>query len=164
MRKRSKYRPKPILQNPVGYVIESLTPVAKHDSYLIDLKIKNHLAMTHLTKGEATRADIDKLIAVVNVVEALYRLGFGREYKDVVMAGLDALHEVGKRGATTGRFILRSQEMLALNSVMELHDAQLDVITIKDMENALKVVEDEYRLGKMRPIVEKKNEHPPGTA
>ena len=164
MRKRSKYRPKPILQNPVGYVIESLTPVAKHDSYLIDLKIKNHLAMTHLTKGEATRADIDKLIAVVNFVEALYRLGFGREYKDVVMAGLDALHEVGKRGATTGRFILRSQEMLALNSVMELHDAQLDVITIKDMENALKVVEDEYRLGKMRPIVEKKNEHPTGTA
>lgn len=160
MRKRSKYRPKPILQNPVGYVIESLTPVAKHDSYLIDLKIKNHLAMTHLTKGEATRADIDKLIAVVNVVEALYRLGFGREYKDVVNAGLDALHAVGVRGATTDRFILRSQEMNDLNAVLELHDAQLDVITIKDMEKALALVEAEYRAKKMRPIVEKKNERP----
>jgi hypothetical protein len=44
-----------------------------------------------------------------------------------------------------------------LNAVMELHDAQLDVITIKDMEKALALVEAEYRAKKMRPIVEKKN-------
>lgn len=166
MRKRSKYRPKGIILNPIGYVMESMTPVSKHDSYAVDLKIKNHMAMTHLTKGVATRDDIDKLIAVVNVVEALYRLGFGREYKDEVNAGLDALHAVAKRGATTGKFILRSQEMLALNSVMELHDAQLDVVTVKDMEQALRLVEQEYRAKKMRPILEKKDERatsPEGT-
>ena len=155
MRKRSKYRPKGIIMNPIGYVMESMTPVSKHDSYAVDLKIKNHMAMTHLTQGAATRDDIDKLIALVNVVEALYRLGFGREYKDEVNAGLDALHAVAKRGATTGKFILRAQEMIALNTVMELHDAQLDVITIRDMEQALRLVEQEYRAKKMRPIVEK---------
>lgn len=155
MRKRSKYRPKGVIMNPIAYVMESMTPVAKHDSYLIDLKIKNHSAMATLTKGQAVRADIDTLIAMANICEALYRMGFGTEYEDVVKHGSDALYAVGRRGAQTGRFILRAEEMTALNTLMELHDAQMDVITVKDMEKAFKIVDAEYRARKMRPIVEK---------
>ena len=156
MRKRSKYRPKPLLVNPLGYVLENIKPVAHHEQYLVELKIKNHLAMTTLTRGEATRIDIDTLIASVNIVEALYRLGFGKEYADVVREGLDALRDVGKRGAESGRFILKSTEMNALNLVMELHDAQMDLITIKDMDKAVELVKEEFRQRKMRPIVESK--------
>ena len=155
MRKRSKYRPKGVIMNPIAYVMESMTPVAKHDSYLIDLKIKNHSAMATLTKGQAVRADIDTLIAMANICEALYRMGFGTEYEDVVKHGSDALYAVGRRGAQTGRFILRAEEMTALNTLMELHGAQMDVITVKDMEKAFKIVDAEYRARKMRPIVEK---------
>ena len=156
MRKRSKYRPRAVLANPLGYVLESLKPVAQHEQYLVELKIKNHLAMTTLTRGEATRSDIDTLIASVNIVEALYRLGFGREYADVVRDGLDALRSVGKRGVESGRFILKADEMHALNLVMELHDAQMDLITIKDMDKAIDLVKEEHRLRKVRPIVESK--------
>lgn len=156
MRKRSKYRPRAVLVNPLGYVLESIKPVAQHEQYLVELKIKNHLAMTTLTRGEATRGDIDTLIASVNIVEALYRLGFGREYADVVRDGLDALRSVGKRGAESGRFILKAPEMHALNLVMELHDAQMDLITIKDMDKAIDLVKEEHRLRKVRPIVESK--------
>ena len=155
MRKRSKYRPRGMLANPLGYVLESMTPVAKHDSFLIDLKIKNHGAMANLTQGRATREDMDALIAMINFVEALYRMGIGTEYKDVVQEGLDALHAVGKRGVQTGKFILKATEMTALNTAMELHDAQMEVITVKDMEKAFAIVEGEYRARKMRPIVEK---------
>ena len=156
MRKRSKYRPRGMLANPLGYVLESMTPLAKHDSFLIDLKIKNHGAMANLTQGRATREDMDALIAMINFVEALYRMGIGTEYKDVVQEGLDALHAVGKRGVQTGKFILKATEMTALNTAMELHDAQMEVITVKDMEKAFAIVEGEYRARKMRPIVEKK--------
>jgi hypothetical protein len=38
---------------------------------------------------------------------------------------------------------------------MELHDAQLEVITLKDMERAYKIVVEEFRQRKMRPIVTK---------
>ena len=155
MRKRSKYRPKGLIMNPMAYVIEGMTPVAKHDSYLIDLKIKNHGAMTALTQGQATRKEIDVLIAMANICEALFRMGFGTEYDDVVRLGSDALYAVGRRGVETGRFILRAEEMTALNTLMDLHDAQMDVITIRDMEHAIKVVDAEYRAKKMRPIVEK---------
>jgi hypothetical protein len=140
----------------LGYVLESIKPVAQHEQYLVELKIKNHLAMTTLTRGEATRSDIDTLIASVNIVEALYRLGFGREYADVVRDGLDALRSVGKRGAESGRCILKADEMNALNLVMELHDAQMELITIKDMDKAIDLVKEEHRLRKARPIVESK--------
>jgi hypothetical protein len=140
----------------MGYVMESMTPIAAMDKYFIELKIKNHLALNRLTKGEADRTDIDILIASTNVTEALYRLGFGREYGDVVKDGLDALRSVGRRGVETSRFILKSAEMNALNLVMELHDAQLEIITLRDMEKAIELVKEEFRQRKMRPIVETK--------
>jgi 5-formyltetrahydrofolate cyclo-ligase len=152
VRKRSSYRPKGVLINPVAYVLEGMKPLRDHDSTLIDLKIKNHAAMEALTKGRAMRSDMDILINMVNVVEALYRLGFGEDYGDVVQQGLDALHEVGKRGVQTGRFILKAHEMSHLNMIMELHDAQMEIITIKDMEKAIDLVNKEFDQRKMRRI------------
>lgn len=159
MRKRSKYRPKPVLQNPLGYVLESLTPVAKHDDYLINLKIKNHLAMNRLTKGEADKEDMDKLIAMNNIVNALLRMGFGTEFKQYMDAGREALYEVCSRGAATKRFLCRGPEITALNELLELHDAQMDVITVRDMEKAVALVEHEQRTGKMIPIKPKEPKH-----
>ena len=80
MRKRSKYRPKGVRLDTIGYVMESLKPVAKHESYLLDLKIKNSEAMVALMRGSAVKGDMDTLIAMSNIVEALYQLGFGAEY------------------------------------------------------------------------------------
>jgi hypothetical protein len=150
MKKRSKYRPKGKLINPVAYVLESLKPVRYHDGYLVDLKIKNHGSMEALTKGNAGRTEIDLLINMGNTTEALYRLGFGEDYGDVVEQGLDALHEVGKRGIETGRFILKAHEMSHLNLLMELHDAQMEVITVKDMERASDLIAKEFDQRKMR--------------
>lgn len=154
MRKRSKYKPKHVLANPIGYVLESISPVASHKSFMLDLKIKNHGAMDALTKGRANRSDIDTLISMVNITEAFARLGFGKDYSDVVRDGLQALRDVGKRCATSGRFVLKASEMNALNAAMQLHDAQLEVVTLKDMDNAIALVHEEYRLRKMTPILE----------
>ena len=38
---------------------------------------------------------------------------------------------------TTKRFVPTAEQIKALQNLMELHDAQMDVITIKDMERAL---------------------------
>jgi len=155
MRKRSKYRPKHVLLNPVGFVMEGLSPVRSHTAFMLDLKIKNHAALDSLTKGAATRSDIDTLIAMVNMTEAFARMGFGKDYGDVVRNGLQALRDVGKRGVAYGNFIMKASEMNALNSAMELHDAQMDVVTLNDMDAAIALVQEEYRLRKMTPIVEK---------
>lgn len=157
MRKRSKkYRPKKILANPVGYVLESLTPIAKHDDALVNLKLKNHYAMTNLTQGRADKEDMNKLINMANMTEALYRLGFGTEYKDIIAQGNSALLAVSRRGAESNRFILKAEEMKALNELVDLHDAQLEVITVKDVEKAIALVENERRQKRMTNIIERK--------
>lgn len=155
MRKRSKYRPKKVLVNPVGYVLESLTPLVKHDDALINLKLKHHYAMTALTQGKAVKDDMDRLINMANMTEALYRLGFGTEYKDIIAQGNSALLAVSRRGAESNRFILKSEEMKALNQLVDLHDAQLEVINVKDVERAIALVENERKQKRMTNIVER---------
>ena len=137
MRKRSKYRPKGVRLDTIGYVMESLKPVAHHESYLLDLKIKNSEAMVALMRGSAVKGDMDTLIAMSNIVEALYQLGFGAEYKDVAIDGREALLQIVHRAVEIKRFVPTAEQVKALQDLMELHDAQMDVITIKDMERAL---------------------------
>jgi hypothetical protein len=145
MKKRSSYRPKWALVNPIAYVLESFTPVRVYDSYLVDNKIRNHGAMSNLTRGLADKQDVTTLISMVNMTEALYRLGFGKEYGDVVKDGAESLHMLGRRGLQTGRFILKAQEMSHLNLIMELHDAQMEIATIKDIERAIDLFNKEFQ-------------------
>jgi len=121
---------------------------------MVDLKIKNHAALDSLTKGVATRTDIDTLIAMGNITEAFARMGFGKDYSEVVKEGLLAIRAVGARGLGSGRFILKGAEMSALNEFMELHDAQMEVVTLKDMDAAIALVREEFRLKKMTSILE----------
>jgi hypothetical protein len=140
MRKRSKYRPKPVLVNPLGYVLESMTPVTKHDGFLLDLKIKNSEAMYALMHGSATKADMDILIAMSNMTEALHQMGFGKEYQDVCVGGRFAILSIVDRAGKHGRFTPTGPEIQLLNTLMELHDAQMDIVTIRDIEKALALV------------------------
>lgn len=141
MRKRSKYRPKHVLVNPVAYAVESVSTVASHKKFLLELKIKNSQAMYALTHGKATKADMDMLIAMSNMTEALHGLGFGEEYKEVCIGGREALISIAYRAKEHGRFTPTGPEIQALQLLMELHDAQMDVITVKDIERAIAVVE-----------------------
>ena len=154
MRKRSSYRPKGVIRDPITYAVTGVQPITKYSNHILDVKIKNHDAMNTLLYGKATRQDMDVLIAMSNIVEALYRLGFGKEYKDVVATGLEALYQIGTRGYPTDKFVCKLPEVAAMNELMELHDAQMDVITVRDMEKALDLVKREFRLQRMRKLGE----------
>jgi hypothetical protein len=156
VRKRSKYKPKGVRVDALNWVLAGLKPFSSV-SLSTDLRIKNHDAMDTLRRGDATKAEIDVLIGAFNMCEAYMRLRpeLGADWADEIKAGLDALHAVGKRGMQSGRFILKADELVAMNLVMEIHDAQLDNTTVNDMEKAMDIVSAEYRAKRMRPIVEK---------
>jgi hypothetical protein len=158
VRKRGKQRATRALINPLNYVLDSITPLTRYNPNLLDLKIKNHASMLALTQGRATRDDYNRLIALANIVEALYLMGFGKTYKDVMDQGHEALLAVGRRANGSGSYVLKADEMAALNLLMELHDAQIDIITVKDMERAIKLVEKERSAGRTTPIKETKHE------
>ena len=152
MRKRSKYRPRQIEPDTMAAVMHRVATVTSHKDYLTTLRIKNHDALLQLTRGLAGRREIDTLIQAFNITEALYRRGFGTDYKLVVQAGQVSLKAVAARGLEHGLFIAKGPEINALNSMMALHDAQLDVISVLDLEQAVVDVRREYQAGKMHPI------------
>ena len=154
MRKRSSYRPKPQLPNPVAWIINGFKPVSQ--AGIVNVQIKNHSAIDSLRKGVASREDIDTIIEALNIAEALQRLGIGDEYRTELREAQDALYAVSKRGIDREyRFVLKAQELVSINLGMEIHDAQIEVTAIHHMEEALNIVRDEIKNRKARVILEK---------
>ena len=155
MKKQTKYKPKPVLINPLAFVIESITPVAKHEGSLLTLKLKNHNALAMLVKGEARRKELDVLISALNTCEALVLMGFGTEYAFVAKNGLDALLEVCKRGMRTDHYILKGAEMQTLDEAIQLHDEQLEIVTVGELDRSQRIVRDVLRSKKAKVINDK---------
>ena len=156
MRKRSKYKPKPIRADTLTYVIQGLRLVNDTGSVALDLKIKNHSCLEALRTGQASRQDMDAIISALNVSEALCRLGTGHEYIEEVKQGQNSLLELSRRGIDRDdRFIAKAQELTDINYAYEVHDAQLDVCTIGQLEKALDLVEREIRARRATVIEEK---------
>jgi hypothetical protein len=88
-----------------------------------------------------------------NIPEALVIQGVGTDYATEIRAGQDALHDMAKRGVDLGnRFILRATELRDINMAMEIHDAQLDAITMQQLERAVEYVTRVIKAGKARVI------------
>ena len=158
MRKRSKYKPKGVRLDATTYVLNGFRLVSTTGSAALDLKIKNHSALEALRTGQAKRYDIDSIISALNVSEALSRLGIGHEYVHEIKEGQDALLELSRRGINReDRFVAKASELKAINYGMMLHDAQLDITTIAQLEKALDIVTNEIKSRKARVIEEKSN-------
>jgi hypothetical protein len=152
MKKRSKYKPKGVRLDNMAWVQSGLKRVDEV-SASATIKIRNHDAMNTLRLGSATRAEIDIIINALNIAEALAQRGVGSDWMPELRAAQDALYTLARRGLTS-RFIVRGDELTALNLAMEIHDAQLETVTVRQLEAAMNFVNETVRLKKARPIVE----------
>lgn len=152
MRKRSNYRPRGVRLDTMAWVKSGLQCMGTHPA-AIDLKIKNHSAMAAVAQGTATRADIDVMIAAVNVTEALATQGLGSDWADEIRQAQDALLHMTRRGVQRGdRFVCTGPELTALNLIIEIHDAQLERCTVAALERALEHVKTVIRQRRARQI------------
>lgn len=158
MRKRSKYRPKPLRMDNINYVLTGMKLLDETPEG-VTLRIKNHDALNNIRKGEGTRDDIDKIIAAFNMTEALACMGIGNDWLAEIKEAQDALLTLARRGvAKDYRFILTGPELQAMNQCMEIHDAQLEVATIQQLEQAMDIVNKVISQRKARPIVQRTKE------
>jgi len=155
VKKRSKYRPRRIISDPVSWVISGMKPVSSSGD-AVGLKIKNHQALLEVTQGNADRNSVDILIAAMNMAEALYVINpdLGKQYATEIKAAQDAIYHMARRGVEKGKFLFTGLEMQAMNTGMEVHDAQLDTCTIAELETAIKFVYEAIKHRRARPIVE----------
>ena len=153
---RKKYKPKGVRLDAVQWVINGFRNISETGDAVLHLKIKNHESLECLRKGEATRMDIDAIISAFNMAEALARMQIGDDYAAEIKAGQDALLAVAKRGVSRDdRFVLKAEELTAINLVLEIHDAQLEITTIGELEKAMDIVMKEIKMRKARPVLEK---------
>lgn len=139
MKKRNKkYKPKTIVQNPLNYFIGGYKRIQGEE--LTDLYAKNHMAMVKLCSGQADRDTWDVLVGMINMSLVLAEQHFNDEYHEILLAARDGLHAIGKRYMDYGRFVLKGDEMRALNDAMEVHEAQLEALRIIDVERAYDIV------------------------
>lgn len=148
MRKRSKYRPKGVLVNALGYVLDGFAPMTSHGTQLLDLQLKNHEARVALHEGRAGTAQIGNIIALYNIAEALYRMGVGKEYGQYVDEGREAIISIVRRSHEIKKFTATEEETVALLRLYELHDAQMEVVTVREMDMAIKLAKKEVASGK----------------
>jgi hypothetical protein len=159
MRKRSKYRPKPVLQSPMDYILSGFKPVRELPGIYLDAQLKNRNALEQVRKGLATKEDIDMLIGAFNITEALAMSGMGRDWLEEIRQGQDALLELSRRGVSRGmRFIMTAKEWEKLKLVMDLHEEQLAQATVHDIEKAHDFVYKILSQGKARAIVQLQKE------
>lgn len=135
MRKKSKYKPKGVRLDAVNWVLAGMKPMNAVPA-TTTLRLRNHMALEALLKGEGTRDDVDLLIGALNMTEVLSLWGKGDDYKQEISDAQDALFQMAVRGAKTGRWLFTGPEMQAVRTGMEIHDAQLDISRVSDIEKA----------------------------
>lgn len=153
MRKRSKYKPRRVLPDPINWVLSGMKPLRTMSEATI-VKIKNHESLLDITRGTGTKRHVDDLIAAFNVSEALYRVNpdLGSEYATEIGEAQSAVFSMACRGKDNNRFLFTGPEMKAVNIGMEVHDAQLDACTVAELEKAMELVRREIRSQRVRVI------------
>jgi hypothetical protein len=157
MKKKSKYKPKGVRLDNMSWVMAGLRTVGTLPTAGVALKLKNHEALDSILTGHGTKEHVDMLISAVNMSEALIRVrdDLGRDWAEEIRAAQDAVYAMGVRGHDKGSFLFTGPEMTAVRLVMDLHDTQLDNCTVREMEQALFIVEEELRMRKARAIVKR---------
>ena len=152
MKKRSKYKPKGINPDNISYVLSGFRKVATLPGAGVKLLTRNHAALDEILHGRGTHEHVDILIAAMNMCETLAHMGIGEDWIPEIMEAQQAIYNLAQRGVSGKKFIFTGPEMSIVKQMMELHDRQLEECTVKQMEEALDVVNEFIRLGKARKI------------
>ena len=103
-----------------------------------DLQLIGHAAANAIRLGQGVPVDIDNLALISNMALVLAQMGLGADLLPEVLAGQDAVIGMQARLARTGKVGASGDELTALNTLLELHDAQLDIPpTVHEMRAAI---------------------------
>jgi hypothetical protein len=159
MKKKSKYRPKGVRLDVMGYMLSGMKPLRDMKGIYLGVQLHNREALDKIRTGTATKDDIDRLIGAFNITEALAMSGLGSDWMPEINQAQDALLELARRGVDNGmRFIMTAKQWEAMKLMMELHEEQLANATVYDIEKAYDTVQKALRQKKVRTVIQPKKE------
>jgi len=152
MKKKSKYKPKPVRQDTMSWVMSGFKKVADVPDAGTKLLLRNHAAFDEVLAGRGTVEHVDLLISLVNMAEALAKLQLGRDWLPEIEQAQEAIYAMAQRGISGKSFLFTGEEMNIVRQILELHDVQLENCDVRTMEKALDDINKEYVHDKMRRI------------
>jgi hypothetical protein len=108
-------------------ILNGIAPLG--DGKILKMKLNNNNSILSLSQGKATRGNMQTLFMMLNFVKALQAAGFGLEHKEI---------------ATNG-YILKENELSSIQTLMDLYDAQIELITIRDLNRAGVLIQEKVK-------------------
>ena len=139
MRKRSKYKPRPVIHDPLTYVMAGFKRIAPEHQTTVALR--HHDAMHAMTHGAATWKDWNTVCGMINTAVAMSQTVFGNDYLDELKAAMNAHASCGRRFLDGKGLGYTGLELQAVNTAVEIITEQFKLITVSELENAVRVVE-----------------------
>lgn len=126
MRKRSTYRPRPVLANPVALSIELAGKLPLEDQAKLKAIVRQ--AYEGLRTGTAPAAAWVQLADALNIGEQLAALGICSDdaSRDRIAGGQRALSCLHQRHAQIRSWTLRADELRAIDEAVWIHGIQLE--------------------------------------
>jgi hypothetical protein len=137
MRKRSKYRPAAVRQNPFTQVMGNIRPFTEEEATKLSLPI--HAAFSGLLDGTATEPDFDTIAAISGVCLVLGEQ-IDHDVVNLVKAAQDGLVRCRERKKQFGKYGLDGTARQDLAAVVDLHDQLLKLCTPLQLANAMRTV------------------------
>ena len=152
---KPKYSDQPIC--PMTLVLNKLIPAREIDT-INTAKIRCAAIMSEINAGRADRQQFNKIIDASNLVEMLCNMGFGDEHKEIAIRAREALMNIVERAHRIKRFGMNDDERSALNAMLQLHDAQLNVVNCGELKKAVDTVQRRLENGQSlrlkTPVIE----------
>lgn len=136
MRKRSKYRPKPVYLNAIERARQRAALIEPVDRDNLKAIARN--ARDCFVRGEDPRGHWKALADCINTATWLAAGGICSDVDSVglIDAGHDALGAVAKRCTAGGSWTMRAAEIAALDAAIARHEVQLNLCSLGEFEAA----------------------------
>lgn len=134
MRKRSAYRPRALIRDPLTYVLSGMAPVRVAERVMTPHMIRLHDAVDRVLKGEGTRELVLELCKFAPTGYILCKKGFGSDYEPVFNQWVAICKELLK----VERYVLKGTEIKILKEALSVYVEQCNCVTVSEYETAVK--------------------------
>lgn len=138
---RKAYKPKPVIANPVEHALTSVKLIKCDIDKAQNLVLPAYSSLVDLKEGNGTELHLNNLAYVYNRVEALWRLGFGKEHEKIMKSAKEAILSCSLRAVVVGGYRPTKQEIEAFEGLLDLHDALIEVVTVADLRKANQLID-----------------------
>lgn len=139
-RKRSTYKPRPIIKDTMGWIKQGMTPISADVDNDIKTKARMHMAAMALEQGTADVHDLNTLISVSNIATGFKNVGKGRDWEQEIRTGAHAVAAIRARLVKWRKVQATDVEIEAVSLLVRICEAQLDDSVRADFEKARAVV------------------------